>query len=197
MSEADPTDSPLPEGVGEQPVAAGLDHGRDIADIRQDFGNTVEDIKEKFVVLLDLRDRKIEQLEEKLAEGKKDQAKRRLLLIDDAESTREIVNWHLQNEPVEMVSATADKAREHLCSGDYDVIMIEATVRIGPDVDGLALCGELCGKGGDQSVIVMSSHPGERIRNSVEQAGAVLLQKPFRREQLLKLLRGTLLAEKE
>ncbi len=183
--------------AGGQPES-GSEHGRTVEEIRGDFGNTVQEIKEKYTALLELRDRKIQRLEGTLARGARQEAKRRLLLvIDDAQSTAEIMGRYLQGRPVKIVCVAGRQALEQLRLRDYDEIVIEAACVVEPDVDGLALFQQVCEDGGSENVIVMSSRPGDSIRNAVEQAGARFLRKPFRPEQLLELLGGAFLGEQE
>ncbi len=186
MSDEDPTKSSLADIAREKARKAA-----------SDYDKTVEEIKENYDLLLDLRDHKIEELNEKLANRTHETVKLRLLVVDDAESTSEIMNRYLEGQPVEVVCVAGNQALDHLRCENYDAIMIEATNPIEPNVDGLALCRKLCGSGKGESVIVMSSRPGDKLKNSVAEAGAAFLRKPFRRWQLIELMRNVLLKEQK
>ncbi len=192
MNDTRATENSVEESAGENGSKAGGGSGRPIQAIKEDFSNTVGDIKNRFGLLLDLRDRKIKQLEEKLAKGVPPTTKARLLIVDDAESTSQIVGRYLHGQPVEIVSATGHEALEHVHAHKYDAILLEAVSSIQAGVDGLSLCQELCEKGNAAKVVVMSSRPGDRIKNLAEDAGAGFLRKPFKREHVVQLLRNIL-----
>jgi len=172
-------------------------HGeRSVGQIREDFGSTVAELKQKYGTLLEQRDRRIQDLAAKLAEGPPEAPKRRVLIVDNAASTGEIVNHYLEGLPVEVVRVAGDQAPDILRSQEFDAIMIEAACVIEPGVSGLALCRQLCESGDRKNVVAMSSRPGNSIRTCVEEAGAMFLRKPFERAQLVELMRGALVKEK-
>lgn len=173
-----------------------MQYEKPVADLRQELGNTIEQVKQKYGLLLDLRERRIAKLEGELAKAPRERPKSRLLVVDDAESTVAVLQRYLAGERVELLGTAGEGASSHLDSGPYDGIMVEATSAIAPDADGLSLCRTLCEAGKGAQVIVMSSRPGEDIQNSVEQAGARFLRKPFRRDQLVKLVRDMLLQDR-
>jgi len=190
MNGETPTDaSPAETGPG-QAGNSRKSGARPLGQIKEDFRNTIEEIKKKFGLLLELRDRQIKDLTEKLARAERERPKPRLLIVDDAKSTGQIVNRYLEGQRVEVVQVAGDQARKRLGSEDYGAIMLEAASIIEPRVDGLGLCRELCEQGRGGSVIVMSSRPGDRIKGRVEQAGAMFLRKPFQRDQLVRLMRS-------
>jgi CheY-like chemotaxis protein len=169
---------------------------RSVGQIRENFGLTVAELKQKYGLLLEQRDRRIEDLAAKLAEGPPEKPKCRVLIVDDAESTAAIVNRYLQGFPAEITHIAAAQAREHVRSYEYDAILIEVAGVIEPGVDGMTLCRQLCEGGDRKYVVAMSSRPGDRVKNRVEKAGANFLRKPFRRAQLVQLMQNTLLREK-
>lgn len=189
MNDIDARENSEDESVGEHERDTGGDSSPRAQDIKQDLGNAVGEIKNRFGLLLELRDRKIKKLEQKLASKGSQRAKSRLLVVDDSASTAEILNRHLNGQPVEVVSVEGKQALEHVHSERYHAIMLEATSSIEADVDGLSLCQELCRTGKAENVIVMSSYPGDRVKDLVEEAGAAFLRKPFRREHVVQLLR--------
>jgi CheY-like chemotaxis protein len=154
------------------------------------YDSAIEEIKENFGMLLELRDRKISELQGKLAKRTAEAVKPRLLVVDDAESTSAIMGWYLDGQAVEVVCVAGSQALERLRSEIFDAIILEASTSVAADVDGMALCRELCGSGQGNTVIVMSSRPGNRIRDSVEKAGAIFLRKPFKREEVVEIVRN-------
>lgn len=158
-----------------------------------DRGSTIEQIKESFGLLLDLRDRKIKQLEKKLFEATQKEAKTSLLVIDDALSMAGLMKRYLTGEPMTVVCIASNKAIEHLARKTYDVIMIESTAKVQENMDGVAFCkkfnSRLQKKGKTITMVLMSSRPGEQIKNEAEEAGASFLRKPFNRDQFLTLMR--------
>jgi len=190
------TDSPMPACAEQQTESAKSetdDIDQSIIEIRNEFGNTVNEISNKYDLLLNLRDRRIEDLEHKLAENKQDTSKRRLLIVDNSDSTAAIVNRYLQGLPVEINHVPSHQAHNHTLLQDYDAIMLEAANDIEPNRDGLTLCRQLCEAGQGDRVIVMSSRPGDKVKHCVEQAGAAFLRKPFRREHLMQAIKKRLL----
>jgi len=172
-------------------------HGeRSVGQIREEFGSTVAELKQKYGTLLEQRDRRIQDLAAKLAQGPPEEPKRRVLIVDDAASTGEIVNHYLEGHPVEVVHIAAAQAPDALGSHEFDAIMIEAACVIEPGVSGLALCRQLCESGDRKNVVAMSSRPGDTVKTCVEEAGAMFLRKPFGRAQLVGLMRGALRKEK-
>ncbi len=161
------------------------------------YNSAVEEIKENFNLLLELRDRKIRELEAKLAKGAPEAVKPRLLVVDDSDSTGAIVNRYLDGQAVEVVCVTGSQAAEQLRSKTFNAVMIEASASVAEDVDGMSLYRQLCGRGQGDTVIVMSSRPGDKIRNCAEETGATFLRKPFKREQLLELVRNICLKRKK
>lgn len=183
MSDKEPTTTSLGDVARERAREAGK---------RCDSAS--ERIRENLALLLELRDRRIRKLEEKLAKAAPERARHRVLVVDDAESMTELMNRYLEGQPVEVVCVLGNDLLHRLRSrpDDYDAIMIEPTACIQPNVDGMALCRQLCERGKGDRVIVMSSRPGDKIKNSVEEEGATFLRKPFGREQLLRLMRDVL-----
>ncbi len=159
--------------------------------------SALEEIKDNFGLLLELRDRKIRELERKLAEEATEAAKPCLLVVDDAESTSAILHWYLDGKAVEVVCVAGSQALEQIRSQSYDAIMLEASTCVAADVDGMDLCRELGKKGLGDTVIVMSSRPGDRVKNAVEQAGAMFLRKPFKREEVVQIVRNVPLRRKK
>jgi CheY-like chemotaxis protein len=195
------SDPPLAEAaagaVPEQiPTEVGASTERSVGEIREEFGSTVVEIKQRYTLLLDERERRIKELATKLAQGPSKPPPRHVLIIDDAESTGAIAVCYLKAEAVEVTRVAAAGARAALQSRAHDAVLIEATCVIEPGVDGLTLARQLRDGGDGKPVVVMSSRPGDKVRVCVEQAGAMFLRKPFGRAQLLELVRGTLLKEK-
>ena len=186
MSDENPTTTSLADVAKEKTRQA-----------EREYDNTVEEIKENFDLLLEMRDRQIAELQQKVENRTQEKPKLRLLVVDDAESTSDIVNRYLECPPVEVAYAASHHSVDQIRSENYDAIMIEATNVIEPDVDGMAFCGQLCEKGKGQSVIVLSSRPGDRIKNAVEEADATFLRKPFRRGQLIKIVQDIRVNQKD
>ena len=164
---------------------------------RQRCDSTIEEIKENYDLLLEVRDRKIKELQGKIAEGTPETVKPRLLVVDDAESTSAIMNRYLDGQPVEMVCVAGSQSLEQLRSGVFDAIMLEASTSVSEKVDGLTLCQALCKKGKESIVVVTSSRPGDKIKHSVEEAGARFLRKPFKRDEVIEIVRSTCLRKRK
>ena len=193
MKDQNQTETPPGMGMSEEaPIADGA-AGKTFDHIKEEFVEEVEQIKEKWSLLLDLRDRRIKDLEGKMAQGKQEEPESPLLVVDDADSTAQILNRYLQGQQVAVLHVVGDQARDHIDSRNYAVILIEATGVVEPNVDGLALSQQLCEAGKGNNVVVMSSRPGDAIKHRVEQAGATFLRKPLRREQVVQLVRKNLL----
>lgn len=161
---------------------------------------TLKEIRENFKTLLDLRDRKIAELEKQLAEllGQKPQdlPKSKLLVVDDSDSMKDMVAQYLEHEPVEYLCLHGDKVKNsHLEA--HDIWLIEASVKVKDEVDGMSLCSHLCKKGKGNRTVIMSSRPGDKIKDEVEKMGAVFLRKPFKRSELLSVIRAILKSEEK
>jgi CheY-like chemotaxis protein len=183
----------LPAGTaGSMDADAGADGERSVGEIRDEFGSTVSQLKQKYGQLIEQRDRQIQHLASRLAQGPAKQRKRRVLIVDDAKSTAEIVSHYLAGYPITLAHAAAAAALGAVRAHEYDAIFAEAAAVIEPGVDGLTFCRQLCEGSDRKNVVAMSSRPGDRIRESAEKAGVLFLRKPFQREQLLALLRGML-----
>ncbi len=164
------------------------DHNESADVIKDRVDGKITDIKQHFDLMVDRRDRQITEL-------KVSNAERRILVIDDAQSTVDILKGYLKGQRIELVGCSGKLARDILESGDHDAIMIEESVVVEAKVDGLALCRELCDKGKGKKVIVMSSRPGRKVKNSVERIGALFLRKPFKGLDLAQCVRSALLRE--
>lgn len=197
MSDENPSNISTGQMTGEEEGRPADKYRNGLDEVKREFGDTVKEVQEHFRVLLELRDDRIAVLDQELAKAQQQRANARVLLIDDAESTVEITDRHLEEYPIDVVGVGGSQAADHLRSESYDAIMIEATSSIKPGVDGMGLFQELCESGKGRSVVVMSSRPGEKIRHAVERAGGAFLRKPFEREQLVGLVSQIVLREKE
>ena len=159
-------------------------------DAQERCDGIVQEIKEHYDLLLDLRDREIGELKGKLAKRPPAAVKPRLLVVDNAQSMSAIMNRYLEGQTVEVVCVAGSQALAQLRLGAFDAIMLEASTYVSEKVDGLTLCHGLCNEGLGHIVVVTSSRPGDRIRNSVEQAGARFLRKPFKRKDVVEILRN-------
>lgn len=168
---------------------------RSLGEIREGFGSTVSDLKQRYGLLLEQRDRQIKDLTTKLIQGPPEKPKRRVLVVDDARSTAEIVSHYLEGHAVEVIQIAASGTAEAIIADEYDAMMIEAACVVEPGVDGAGLCRRLCAQENHKTLILTSSRPGDKVKNDAEKAGARFLRKPFRRAQLLELIRETLLKE--
>jgi CheY-like chemotaxis protein len=171
-------------------------NARSVGQVREEFGVAVAGLKQKYGSLLEQRDRWIKDLAARLTQEPPEKPRRRVLIVDDAESTVAIVSRYLEGYPVEIAHVAAAQARERLRSHEYDAILVEVACVIEPDVDGMTLCRKLC-EGGDRKLVVaMSSSPGDKVKNCVAEAGAIFLRKPFQRAELVKLVQNMLPGEK-
>ncbi len=178
------------EAPAEAPSEVLQDYDESVDAITDRVDGKITDIKQHFGLIVDRRDRKITELQAS-------SARRRLLVIDDAQSTVDILKGYLKGQRINVVGCSGKLARGLLESENFDAIMIEESVVVEAKVNGLVLCRELCDKGKGKSVIVMSSRPGDKIKNSVEQVGAAFLRKPFKGLELVRRVRDALLRVKK
>ncbi|MBF0243992.1 MAG: response regulator transcription factor [Planctomycetes bacterium] len=157
----------------------------------------LEELRENFTTMLQLKDRRIAELEKQLAAVPKPAVKKglKMLLIDDAESTHEIVAEYLKQKNVQLTAIRGEKAMSAQL-GEFEVIMVEAACGVKKDIDGLELCRRLAGKGWSKRLVVLSSRPGEEIKQLAEEKELLFLRKPFRRSDLIAVLKHILDANK-
>lgn len=180
--------TPAGQGSAAAPRGVLQEHDESADAIRDRVDGKITDIKQHFGLMVDRRDSKIAELNASNAE-------RRLLVIDDAPSTVDILKGYVKGQRINVVGCSGKLARGLLESENFDAIMIEESVVLEAKVNGLALCRELCDKGEGKKVILMSSRPGSRIKDSVEQMGAAFLKKPFKGLGLVQCVRNALLRE--
>lgn len=151
-------------------------------------------IREKYDLLLELRDGKIRRLEKELKEARKTASRTGwLLVVDDAASTEELFGRYLKGFRVEIVCVAGSDAEGSLRCMTFDVVLIEAAVSLGEEGgDGMALCRRLTKESKIGRLVVMSSRPGDAVRKEAEAMGASFLRKPFGRESLLTELKDVL-----
>ncbi len=147
---------------------------------------TLVETNEHFSLLLDLRDRRIRGLEERLARAGRKRGGLRLLVIDDDPAMPGLMNACLADAPWEAVCIRGSEVLN--VSEVYDMIIIDASAALKPYADGLDLCRLLFESGYGRGFVLMASRSDDRLTRFVRDADLPLLLKPFLRDELLELL---------
>ena len=118
-----------------------------------------------------------------------------ILIVDDSISVRKALEITLRNHSISSASAvSAEQALELLADdpGAYDLLMIDVIM---PGQSGVELCEQLRAdpRYAALPVILMSGNVDDEVKEQAQQVGAGgLLKKPFRSEELIPLVQGTL-----
>jgi len=115
-----------------------------------------------------------------------------VLLVEDNDALRAIIKQVLQEKGYRVSFArSAEEAVAHCDDGKASVDVLLTDVVL-PDMDGLQLAKLLEKSRPGLKVIYMSGYVGNALNMLVERPDAILLEKPFSPEKLLKTLRGLL-----
>ena len=108
----------------------------------------------------------------------------RVLVVDDEENIRHMLDLHLAREGFTVVQATdGDGALKALDADDYDAILCDLVM---PSMDGMSLLQILGRRGVSTPVILMSAHADTDTALQAIQAGAFdYVAKPFRAEEII------------
>ena len=114
---------------------------------------------------------------------------RKVLIVDDSKTVREILQSTLSEAGYEVCAAEDGHGALELVSGkEYDLLMTDLNM---PQMDGLKFISEVRKIPGRRflPIVVLSSEDKETMRQECSKAGASgYLQKPFDREQVLRIL---------
>lgn len=106
----------------------------------------------------------------------------RILIADDEEHIRDVVQYALQRDGYEVIAAANGReALERLGRGDIDLIVLDVLM---PELDGLSLC-RMIREQGDLPIIFLSSRTEEADRIvGLELGGDDYMTKPFSPREL-------------
>jgi DNA-binding NtrC family response regulator len=114
-----------------------------------------------------------------------------ILVVDDDESTRDLLTFCLREQYICASAATADEAQGLLDRRFFDVVMTDVEM---PGASGLELCRHIRRTFPDTIVLVMSARAGSRNRIKALQYGAFdYVSKPLNLEQVARLIDYALL----
>jgi len=123
---------------------------------------------------------------------RRDQAgERRVLVVDDEPDIRELLELTLVKMGVGVVSVgTVDEARQHLCSGGFDLCLTDMRL---PDGEGLDLVRYVGTLGGDPPIAVITAYGSADNAVAALKAGAFdYVSKPVGLEQVRSLVKSAL-----
>jgi len=111
----------------------------------------------------------------------------RLLFVDDDPNMHRLVELMLRDTSYQLeIVSSARMALYKINSDSYDVIISDLQM---PGMDGIALIKELRSKNFLQPVVIISAYGLEKMAEMAINSGAsMVLEKPFRREQLLEAI---------
>lgn len=123
---------------------------------------------------------------------------KRVLVADDEAAIRRILMRVLTREGYEVAEATDGAAAEQLvaaaCDDGRRVDLLLLDVHM-PVMDGLALHRRLCERGICPPTVIITGDPhGEKLRPITENDDVVVLEKPFRRDDIVEAARAALAA---
>jgi DNA-binding NtrC family response regulator len=114
-----------------------------------------------------------------------------ILVVDDDESTRDLLTFCLREQYICASAATADEAQGLLDRRFFDVVMTDVEML---GASGLELCRHIRRTFPDTIVLVMSARAGSRNRIKALQYGAFdYVSKPLNLEQVARLIDYALL----
>ncbi|MCC6919331.1 MAG: response regulator [Alphaproteobacteria bacterium] len=101
----------------------------------------------------------------------------RILLVEDDPAVRSSIAFALDVEGLDVTSfATAEALLASPETWDSNCVVVDYRL---PGMDGLSLLARLRAGGGPRAAIVITSNPSARLRKSVADAGALLVEKPL------------------
>jgi two-component system response regulator FixJ len=104
----------------------------------------------------------------------------RITLVEDDLSLLGALSFALEAEGY-LVAAHANAAEAVKGAEPADCLVLDLKL---PDTDGLALIGQLRGKGIDAPAILITTDPGERDRGRARAAGVDIVEKPLMSAEL-------------
>jgi len=111
----------------------------------------------------------------------------RILLVDDDPAVRSSIAFALGVEGLDVTSfATAEALLADAGAKDSACVVVDYRL---PGMDGLSLLARLRAAGGPRAAIVITSNPSARLRKSVADAGALLVEKPLLTDVLTAAIR--------
>ncbi len=113
---------------------------------------------------------------------------RRILVVDDEESLRHMLQLFLSREGFEVVSAPNGRAAlAELEAREYDCVLCDVRM---PQISGMDLLDELARRGATPTVIMMSAYGSTELAIAAMKKGAYdYVSKPFKPDEVLLVLR--------
>ena len=124
--------------------------------------------------------------------------RKRVLVVDDEERIRDILRYLLEKAGYEVYTAANGEAGlKAATSAPPDVIILDVMM---PEKDGFTVCGEIkrIGRMRDVPVVFLTAKGGERsLRSALHKAAAAFIEKPFKKETVLAVLKEVLASVEE
>ncbi len=116
------------------------------------------------------------------------QRRARVLVVDDEENIRFMLELHLGREGYEVVTAENGKAAlDALAAGDFDFVLTDLVM---PGMSGVELLDRVREAGGRAQVILMSAHAdADTALQAIKKGAYDYIAKPFRADEVLFRLR--------
>lgn len=117
---------------------------------------------------------------------------RRILVVDDEKNVRLTLSGALADTAPVDVAASGAQALDLLGKADYGLVLLDLSM---PEMDGMAVLGEVRRRRPDVPVVMMSAHGTVDVVVRAMRAGAIgFLQKPFSAEDVRSVASGALAA---
>ena len=112
-----------------------------------------------------------------------------IFVVDDDDAVRDSICMLLESYGVASRSYASGEVFLKNLSSEHGCLLTDVNM---PGMNGLQLLDELRGRGILFPVIVMTGEPHRSVQVAVDQAGAMLLRKPFRPRELITCLEEAL-----
>jgi two-component system KDP operon response regulator KdpE len=120
---------------------------------------------------------------------------KRILVIDDESSIRQVLGIHLQRAGYEVVIAETAAEGVELAGGDIDLVICDFQL---PDMTGLEVIRSIRGKSEGMPIVIISGFLDDWLAEDVLASGAAeLLRKPFQKESLLEAVERIFFSEEK
>lgn len=119
--------------------------------------------------------------------------KPRVLIVEDDLEILHLIEMYVQSKGVEFASTTSGaKAVEFAAKEHFDLVIVDVML---PELDGYHVAQAILDQAGDTppKIIIMTSRDAKREEGLAKLSGAAaIIQKPFRIDELDKVIRNTL-----